>query len=99
VSDLRRVPFAPIDAWLCVIPLSWWGDAVARGAYRWRAEGVPLFTADRICCEVLGVHPAQVYGSAWFTFGDEEESATSEEHHGHDHTETHAEQQEVRVHA
>jgi hypothetical protein len=95
---MPKVPFAPLEAWLLDgTAAKAYDEWLARSIYRWRVNGIPFYSADRICCEVLGVHPHQVYGDAWFAFG--EESATGEEHHGHDHTETHTQYQEVRVHA
>jgi hypothetical protein len=71
-----RIPFAPLDAWLTsVTPVKAYDVPLQRNIYRWRAEGVPLYTADEVCCEVLGVHPHQVYGDRWFTFGEELETA------------------------
>jgi hypothetical protein len=66
------IPFAPLEAWLlaCGSPQIF-GDNIARYFYRWRDRGIPLYTADRICCEILGVHPHQVFGDAWFSFGEE----------------------------
>ena len=67
-----RVPFAPLEAWLlaCGSP-EIYGHNLSRAFYRWRTTGVPLMTADRVCCEMLGVHPHAVWGDAWFTFGEE----------------------------
>lgn len=32
---------------------------------RWQREGIPIFTADKICC-ARGNHPYEVYGDLWF---------------------------------
>lgn len=33
---------------------------------------INLYAADEICCDYLGIHPASLYGPAWFTFSEEE---------------------------
>lgn len=32
-----------------------------------KAERVTLLTADRVSCDVIGVHPMSIYGNAWLT--------------------------------
>jgi hypothetical protein len=94
----HHIPFGPLEERLLAGgSAKSYGPNLDRYIYRWRARGIPFYTADRVCCEVLGLHPSQVYGDAWFSFG--EESAPSEHHYDNDHTEAHAEQQEVRIHA
>ena len=34
--------------------------------WHWRRDGLPRFTADRIACRVVGVHPAIIWPE-WFT--------------------------------
>jgi hypothetical protein len=73
-----RIPFSPLEAWLLAgVAVKAYDEALQRNVYRWRAQGIPLYTADEVCCEVLGVHPHQVYGDRWFTFGEELEEASA----------------------
>lgn len=50
-------------------PVSQWGRrerSLSRAFYRVRADGaVTPYLADRLAVELLGVHPADVYGDAW----------------------------------
>ena len=43
-----------------------------RTIQRWRVKGVlRISSADAVCCEVLGVHPANIYGNDWYAFDEE----------------------------
>ena len=42
--------------------------------YRYMKEGIPLFTADRICCKHLGVHPTAVWHD-WYALAREATNA------------------------
>lgn len=45
----------------------WKPDAVWKLVQRARTQGiVPFWSADVICVRLLGVHPASVYGEAWW---------------------------------
>ena len=45
-----------------------------KSIHRWAHDGVPLFRVDEIAVKVLGVHPACIYGDAWW-FEDESAAA------------------------
>ena len=65
------VPWPPLEAAFTSRDL-YVGDFInERNIYRWRKDGISLFTADEVCCRVLHVHPHQVYGDSWFSFGEE----------------------------
>ena len=45
----------------------------SRALHHARRHGfIGVFQVDTLCINVLGVHPAQVYGEAWFTAPDNE---------------------------
>jgi hypothetical protein len=37
----------------------------SRSLEKWTKDGVPIYTADRICC-ARGNHPYEVFGDLWF---------------------------------
>lgn len=40
-------------------------SSLGRKLRRWRSQGVDIYTADRLCCE-MGYHPFEVFGDAWW---------------------------------
>lgn len=40
-------------------------SSLGRKLRRWKYEGVDIYTADKICCE-LGYHPFEVFGDSWW---------------------------------
>lgn len=40
-------------------------SSLGRKMRYWRANGVDIYTADKLCCE-LGYHPFEVFGDAWW---------------------------------
>lgn len=34
---------------------------------------IDMYQADEICCDVLGMHPVEIYGTEWFEYGIEKE--------------------------
>lgn len=63
--EQMRLPFAPLER-LYLLEY----DNLSRvfngnSLKRWRTEGVPILTADELCCRI-GRHPGEVYGQAWW---------------------------------
>jgi hypothetical protein len=40
-------------------------SSLGRKVRRWRHEGVDIYTADKLCCE-MGYHPYEVFGDLWW---------------------------------
>jgi hypothetical protein len=40
-------------------------SSLGRKLRRWRYQGVDIYTADKLCCE-MGYHPYEVFGDAWW---------------------------------
>lgn len=62
-----RVPFGPLDT-MFVANDGDFADHLGvsrRAIVRWRQAGVTIDRAEQIC-DYFGVHPAEVWGAAWF---------------------------------
>lgn len=77
VESTRRLPFAPLAAWLGVSENELGHELTFSGstARAVRAEGLDVYSADRIAVYVAGVHPSAIWGPDWFDAVDEVDSA------------------------
>ena len=67
-----KLSFAPMEQWLT---RRGYMDLVENTSVRrWREKGVSIYTIDSLCVR-YGVHPAQVYGSAFYSGCFDEEFA------------------------
>jgi len=73
-SDNSRLmlDFAPLEAWLGL--RGYLFDMDNTRLIRWRERGIGVYTVDKICLR-HGVHPAQIYGSAFYAGCFDEEFA------------------------
>lgn len=60
-----RLPLAPLRAHApSNSALAAWIGVSRRAVVRWQLEGIPLPAAED-ACEVLGLHPSEVWGDEW----------------------------------
>lgn len=59
---MRRLPWAPIEAALTAGGGKIHDHFSAHSVWRWRRDGIPENTADRICCDLLNAHLADIVG-------------------------------------
>lgn len=62
VERAYRLPWVPLEAALLAGGHKLSDVASGASVNRYRAMGIPEATADRIACEVLGLHPADIFG-------------------------------------
>jgi len=43
-----------------------------RTVHRWLVDDeIPFHSADQVCVHALGIHPAEIWGMAWYTYHTE----------------------------
>ena len=61
------LPWEPLRKALIASGMSPYRVASGGTIYRWQHVGIPVQSADTVCCKYLRRHPVEVYGSLWFT--------------------------------
>jgi lambda repressor-like predicted transcriptional regulator len=74
VKRYECLPIAPLMAIMGArgITIKSLGNTLSREFHRWKKIGsLPVMAADRIACDTLGLHPSEIWGSAWFDITEE----------------------------
>lgn len=87
-ASLRKVAIVPslIDGKPLTTLLRERGMMLSGGTYvrkmkRWETAGISIYEADKVCVSILGMHPIEVFGQAYFD-GLAEEVAQYEKYYG-----------------